>query len=254
MWSGNVPAVSEPTSPSVEEVLHAAVGNLGGEDRPGQVEMARAVREAMSRREHLLVQAGTGTGKSLGYLGPGGPARRPGGGRDGHPGAAAPAGRAGHPGSARGCLRRARRAAVVRRAQGAQQLRLPAPDPRRGARRPGHAGRHARGAARWRGAPAARVGRGGVEGRRDRRPRQRPVAHRAGLAAGLGQPPRVPRCHQVPVRRGVLRRARPRAGDEVEADRHQPLVARHRRDRGRADDPRVRRRRGRRGPRARRRG
>ena len=68
--SGNVPAVSDPSTPSVEEVLHAAVGNLGGEDRPGQVQMAQAVREAMRRHEHLLVQAGTGTGKSLGYLVP----------------------------------------------------------------------------------------------------------------------------------------------------------------------------------------
>ncbi|MBA2772610.1 MAG: ATP-dependent DNA helicase [Nocardioidaceae bacterium] len=32
--------------------------------------MARAVEQALSRREHLLVQAGTGTGKSLGYLVP----------------------------------------------------------------------------------------------------------------------------------------------------------------------------------------
>ena len=59
-----------PTRPSVEDVLHAAVGKLGGEDRPGQGEMARAVETAMARREHLLVQAGTGTGKSLGYLVP----------------------------------------------------------------------------------------------------------------------------------------------------------------------------------------
>ncbi len=56
--------------PSVEDVLHAAVANLAGEDRPGQTEMASAVREAMRRREHLLVQAGTGTGKSLAYLVP----------------------------------------------------------------------------------------------------------------------------------------------------------------------------------------
>jgi ATP-dependent DNA helicase DinG len=62
--------VSEPSTPSVEEVLHAAVGNLGGEDRPGQVQMANAVRQAMRRHEHLLVQAGTGTGKSLAYLVP----------------------------------------------------------------------------------------------------------------------------------------------------------------------------------------
>ncbi|MBA3233382.1 MAG: ATP-dependent DNA helicase, partial [Propionibacteriales bacterium] len=61
------PALAEP---SVQDVLHAAVGSLNGEDRPGQLEMAKAVRTAMRRREHLLVQAGTGTGKSLGYLVP----------------------------------------------------------------------------------------------------------------------------------------------------------------------------------------
>src|SRR5690606_18133963 len=37
---------------------------------PGQVEMAEAVAAAMESGEHLLVQAGTGTGKSLGYLVP----------------------------------------------------------------------------------------------------------------------------------------------------------------------------------------
>ena len=62
--------MSAHSGPSVDEVLHAAVSNVGGEDRPGQVQMAHAVREAMRRREHLLVQAGTGTGKSLGYLVP----------------------------------------------------------------------------------------------------------------------------------------------------------------------------------------
>jgi ATP-dependent DNA helicase DinG len=54
----------------VAEVLHAAVGSLGGEDRPGQLDMARAVEVALESGEHLLVQAGTGTGKSLGYLVP----------------------------------------------------------------------------------------------------------------------------------------------------------------------------------------
>jgi len=42
----------------------------GGEDRPGQVEMARAVHRAIRARRHLVVQAGTGTGKSLAYLVP----------------------------------------------------------------------------------------------------------------------------------------------------------------------------------------
>ena len=41
-----------------------------GEDRPGQVEMAIAVGRAISDRRPLIVQAGTGTGKSLAYLVP----------------------------------------------------------------------------------------------------------------------------------------------------------------------------------------
>src|SRR5581483_343299 len=41
-----------------------------GEDRPGQVEMAEAVARAISGHRHLVVQAGTGTGKSLAYLVP----------------------------------------------------------------------------------------------------------------------------------------------------------------------------------------
>ncbi len=51
-------------------MLAAAVEALGGEERPGQVAMAEAVAAAMAGEEHLLVQAGTGTGKSLGYLVP----------------------------------------------------------------------------------------------------------------------------------------------------------------------------------------
>jgi ATP-dependent DNA helicase DinG len=42
----------------------------GGEHRPEQQEMCRAVAEAMTTRTHLVVQAGTGTGKSLAYLVP----------------------------------------------------------------------------------------------------------------------------------------------------------------------------------------
>ncbi len=62
--------MASASSPSVETVLHAAVVSVGGEDRPGQVEMADAVSAAMESGQHLLVQAGTGTGKSLGYLVP----------------------------------------------------------------------------------------------------------------------------------------------------------------------------------------
>ena len=42
----------------------------GGEHRPEQQEMCRAVAEAMATGTHLVVQAGTGTGKSLAYLVP----------------------------------------------------------------------------------------------------------------------------------------------------------------------------------------
>ncbi len=51
-------------------LLAAAVGAIGGTSRPGQGEMAGAVARAMDDGEHLLVQAGTGTGKSLAYLVP----------------------------------------------------------------------------------------------------------------------------------------------------------------------------------------
>jgi ATP-dependent DNA helicase DinG len=42
----------------------------GGDHRPGQRHMAEAVEEAIRLRRHLVVQAGTGTGKSLAYLVP----------------------------------------------------------------------------------------------------------------------------------------------------------------------------------------
>lgn len=55
---------------ALRDVLASAVDALGGSERPGQVAMAEAVAEAMTEGRHLLVQAGTGTGKSLGYLVP----------------------------------------------------------------------------------------------------------------------------------------------------------------------------------------
>ena len=58
------------TKPSLPELLHAAVAAVGGTERPGQVTMAEAVADAIDDSSHLLVQAGTGTGKSLGYLVP----------------------------------------------------------------------------------------------------------------------------------------------------------------------------------------
>lgn len=56
--------------PEVTELLAAAVDELGGTQRPGQVRMAEAVAHAFATGEHLAVQAGTGTGKSLAYLVP----------------------------------------------------------------------------------------------------------------------------------------------------------------------------------------
>lgn len=51
-------------------LLDAAVEALGGQRRDGQRLMAGKVAEALELRRHLLVQAGTGTGKSLAYLTP----------------------------------------------------------------------------------------------------------------------------------------------------------------------------------------
>ncbi len=56
--------------PALEDLLHDAVAGVGGVERPGQVEMATAVAAAVESGDHLLVQAGTGTGKSLAYLVP----------------------------------------------------------------------------------------------------------------------------------------------------------------------------------------
>ncbi|MFI7133787.1 ATP-dependent DNA helicase [Nonomuraea sp. NPDC050153] len=47
-----------------------AVNALGGSERQGQLTMVQAVQQAIDDEEHLAVQAGTGTGKSLAYLVP----------------------------------------------------------------------------------------------------------------------------------------------------------------------------------------
>lgn len=54
----------------VAALLARAVDALGGATRPGQVQMAEEVARALHDNRHLLVQAGTGTGKSLAYLVP----------------------------------------------------------------------------------------------------------------------------------------------------------------------------------------
>jgi ATP-dependent DNA helicase DinG len=52
----------------LDALLDVAVQGIGGVQRPGQREMVHAVADAVAEKEHLLVQAGTGTGKSLAYL------------------------------------------------------------------------------------------------------------------------------------------------------------------------------------------
>ena len=51
-------------------LLHTITSDLpgGGEDRTGQQEMASAVAVSISRGRNLVVEAGTGVGKSLAYL------------------------------------------------------------------------------------------------------------------------------------------------------------------------------------------
>ncbi|MCY4671899.1 MAG: ATP-dependent DNA helicase, partial [Rhodococcus sp.] len=56
--------------PNVPELLQTAVRSLGGAERTSQLTMASAVAHSIDTGEHLAVQAGTGTGKSLAYLVP----------------------------------------------------------------------------------------------------------------------------------------------------------------------------------------
>ena len=58
---------------SVERHLRSG-GTLGAmpdyEERPGQIDMTGAIARAFNAREHLMIEAGTGVGKSLAYLVP----------------------------------------------------------------------------------------------------------------------------------------------------------------------------------------
>jgi ATP-dependent DNA helicase DinG len=67
---GSPPPRTPRAVPDVGVLLAAAVQGIGGAERPGQVQMAEAVRHAIETGEHVAVQAGTGTGKSLAYLVP----------------------------------------------------------------------------------------------------------------------------------------------------------------------------------------
>src|ERR1700740_2411535 len=61
-----------PPDPGADVValLAGRVAGIGGAERPGQVAMAKAVQASIETGDHLAVQAGTGTGKSLAYLVP----------------------------------------------------------------------------------------------------------------------------------------------------------------------------------------
>jgi ATP-dependent DNA helicase DinG len=59
------------TESAVRTALQRVTAALpAGEERPGQVEMAEAVARAVDEGRHLVVQAGTGPGKTLAYLVP----------------------------------------------------------------------------------------------------------------------------------------------------------------------------------------
>lgn len=59
-----------PSSPPLADALASVVAELpgGGEVRDGQREMSEAVEAAIESGRHLVVEAGTGTGKTLAYL------------------------------------------------------------------------------------------------------------------------------------------------------------------------------------------
>src|SRR3954447_9058727 len=63
-------SVPQDPAPPLRRLLEAAAAAVGGSERPGQVQMAEAVAAAVDEGDHLLVQAGTGTGKSVAYLVP----------------------------------------------------------------------------------------------------------------------------------------------------------------------------------------
>ncbi len=58
--------MTAPTAPSREDLIARAIPNY--EHRPQQVAMAQAVAGAFEDNHHLLVEAGTGVGKSFAYL------------------------------------------------------------------------------------------------------------------------------------------------------------------------------------------
>ncbi|WP_371812863.1 ATP-dependent DNA helicase [Saccharopolyspora sp. ASAGF58] len=67
-----LPLTAKPKEdiPDLATLMEIAIGAVGGVPREGQARMAQAVEHSIGSGEHLAVQAGTGTGKSLAYLVP----------------------------------------------------------------------------------------------------------------------------------------------------------------------------------------
>lgn len=70
MISGDSPNDGRTPASDVAEALARVVKSIGGEPREGQTLMSQAIADAFDRGSHVLIQAGTGTGKSLAYLVP----------------------------------------------------------------------------------------------------------------------------------------------------------------------------------------
>lgn len=88
LWAAGIPAMTPPAKtrhlPTHEDCAPIDVENVaahlraggtlgrmrGYEERPGQIEMTAAIANAYDAREHLMIEAGTGVGKSLAYLVP----------------------------------------------------------------------------------------------------------------------------------------------------------------------------------------
>ena len=61
----------DPESAASHLTAGGTLGQMPGyEERPGQLDMLRAIVHAFNSREHLMIEAGTGVGKSLAYLVP----------------------------------------------------------------------------------------------------------------------------------------------------------------------------------------
>jgi ATP-dependent DNA helicase DinG len=67
-----IEAAAEQKLPSLHDFFHPggllANSSLAFEHRPGQYLMAKAIEQSFADRRHLIVEAGTGTGKTLAYL------------------------------------------------------------------------------------------------------------------------------------------------------------------------------------------